>query len=70
MATKPHAWPTNAAEARDRASEEANRGLKMLVPLLDGGQTESEKVRRLAIAINSLQTIARLLEGVGAQTRP
>lgn len=70
MTTKAHAWPTNAAEARDRAAEEANRGLKMLVPMLEGGQTEAEKVRRLAIAINSLQMIARLLEGAGAQTRP
>lgn len=38
--------------------------------LLEEQMTETERIRRVAIAINSLQMIARLLEGVGAQTRP
>lgn len=32
--------------------------------------TETDKIRRLAIAIHALQTILRLLEREGAQTRP
>ncbi|RJR10008.1 hypothetical protein C4588_04265 [Candidatus Parcubacteria bacterium] len=58
-------------EARDRAAEYAVHGLCLLRPLLDGKEiTELEKIRRIALAIDDFQTIARLLESVGAQTRP
>lgn len=70
MSDKPRLWPNLAKECRDRASEEACRGLRALTPLLEGGATREEEIRRIAIAIVSLQTIARLLESVGAQTRP
>lgn len=68
--TKPREWPNSAKEARDRSAEEAARALRMLEPLLEKETTETEKIRRLAIAINSLNTILRLLESAGAQTRP
>ncbi len=68
--TKPRHWPNNAKEARDRSAEEASRALRVIEPLLEKEVTETERIRRLAIAIHSLQTILRLLESVGAQTRP
>ena len=70
MSHKPRPWPNIAKEARDRSAEEAMRGLRSLEPLLDRQATEEERIRRVAIAINCFQTIARLLESVGAQTRP
>jgi len=68
--TKPRPWPNNAKEARDRSAEEASRALRVIEPLLEKEVTETERIRRLAIVIHSLQTILRLLESVGAQTRP
>lgn len=70
MSDHPRPWPNNAKEARDRSAEEACRGLRVLLPLLEGNTTREDEIRRIAIAISSLQTIARLLESVGAQTRP
>ena len=70
MATKQRPWPNNAKEARDRSAEEAQRGISALRPALHGSITETERIRREAIALDSLNTIARLLESVGAQTRP
>lgn len=70
--TKSREWPNKAKEARDRAAEEAVRGIRALRPLVMNGRdfTETERLRRTAMALNALQTIARFLEGVGAQTRP
>lgn len=68
MTTKPRAWPNNAKEARDRSAEEAIRALRALELLLEKEVSETEKIRRLAIAVNSLQIILRLLEREGAQT--
>ncbi|GAP10588.1 hypothetical protein BECAL_01761 [Bellilinea caldifistulae] len=68
--TKPREWPNSAKEARDRSAEEAIRALRAIEPLLEKEVTEIERVRRLAIAIHALQTILRLLEREGAQTRP
>jgi hypothetical protein len=68
--TKARQWPNNAKEARDRSAEEAARALRAIEPLLEKEVTETEKIRRLAIAVSALQTILRLLEGAGAQTRP
>lgn len=70
--TKARDWPNNAREARDRAAEEAVRGIRELRPLVADGRafTETERLRRAANALDALQTIARFLEGAGAQTRP
>ncbi len=68
--TQPREWPNNAKEARDRAAEEAARALRALRPLLERDHTEIERLRRLAVAIDAMQTILRLLEKEGAQTRP
>lgn len=71
MATQPRPWPNNAKEARDRAAEEAARGLRALQVILSGKEvTETERIRRIAIAVDAFQTILRWLESVGAQTRP
>jgi hypothetical protein len=71
MATTPREWPNQAKDARDRAAEAANNGLYWLVPMLDQQpMTEAERIRRIGIAISDFHTIARLLESVGAQTRP
>lgn len=66
--TEPQPWPYAAANARDRASEAANRGLRILRLLLKEDTTEFEKIRRIAIAVDCFQTIARLLEAQGAKT--
>ena len=68
--TRPRQWPNNAKEARDRSAEEAIRALRAIEPLLEKEVTETERIRRLALAIHALQTILRLLEREGAQTRP
>lgn len=70
MPTVPREWPNNAREVRDRASEEAVRALRALQPLLERSTTQEELIRRIAIALDATQTIARLLESVGAPTRP
>jgi len=68
--TRRREWPNGAREARDRSAEEAIHALRVIEPLLEKDMTEAEKIRRLAIVINALQTILRLLEREGAQTRP
>lgn len=70
MSNAPREWPNVARNARDRAAEEANRGLQAIRPLIFRDMTETEKLKRLATAVDALQLIARHLEGVGAQTRP
>lgn len=70
--TKVREWPNRAREARDRAAEEAVRGIRALRPLVADGRRfdETERLRRAAVALDALQTIARFLESAGAQTRP
>ena len=70
--TRPKRWPNWAKEARDRSAEEAIRGIRALRPLVDGEETidPTEILRRQAIALDALQSIARFLENVGAETRP
>lgn len=72
MSDKPRLWPNVARDARDRAAEAAVGGIRALEPLVVGERafTESERIRREAAALNALQVIARLLESVGACTRP
>lgn len=71
MSDKPRDWPNVAKAARDLAAEEAVRGIVALEPLVmsEAAMTDSEKLRRVARALNSLQRIARALENVGAPTR-
>lgn len=57
-------------EARDRSAEEAARGLRAIRPMLEHEYTEMERLRRVAIGVDAFQTILRLLESVGAQTKP
>lgn len=69
--TKRREWPNQAAEARNRAAEEAQRGARLLRPLVIGERFDAtETLRRIAGALDALQTILRFLEQVGAQTRP
>lgn len=70
MSSKPREWPNMASYARDRAAEEAVKGLNAIWPLIERDVTEMDRLRRLTIAINAFQQIARHLESVGAQTRP
>jgi len=70
--TKPRLWPTNALSARDRASELAQGIVNDLMPLIENPRRfdETERIRRESSAALKAQAIARLLESVGAQTRP
>ena len=72
MTDRPRPWPNVALEARDRSAEEAVRGIRALRPLITGEQqfTREDTLRRQAIALDALQTIARSMESVGARTRP
>lgn len=69
MTAKPREWPYLAADARDRAAEEAAGAIKTLEPLSET-ETDAETLRRITRALLSLYRIARLLESVGASTRP
>ena len=72
MSDKPRPWPNLARDARDRAAEAAQEAINALTPLIteDRTFTETERFRREARALAKLQHIARLLESVGASTRP
>lgn len=64
-------WPNAAKETRDRAAEEAVRGQRALRPLVAGEAFDrTETLRRLAVALDALQQIARFMESAGAPTRP
>jgi len=68
--TTPREWPTNAKEARDKASEISVAGRMALEKLIHTEVSEAERMRMIAIAINSFAKITRLMESVGAQTNP
>jgi hypothetical protein len=71
MTSAPREWPNVAKEARDRSAEAAVMGIRALEPLIEGPKmNEVEVIRRIALALNHYQQIARLLENVGACTRP
>lgn len=70
MSSKPREWPNVAKEARDLAAEEALRGLKEIKPLLYRNCSETQILLIAGRVIDSLHEIVRLLESVGAQTRP
>ena len=69
MTDKPHPWPYVAANARDSAAEEALKAIKCLEPLVEF-ESDIDKLRRISRTLLSLYRIARLLESVGANTRP
>jgi hypothetical protein len=69
--TSARLWPNVAREARDRAAEEAVRGQRALRPLVAGETFDrTDTLRRLAVALDALQQIARFMESAGAPTRP
>lgn len=72
MPDQPRPWPNNALHARDDSAEAAAEGVRLLEPLVMGKQefSETERLRRDAGALNLFQKILRLLESVGACTRP
>lgn len=68
--TQQREWPNNAKEVRDRAAEEAALALKTLRPILSNEKLSPDEIRRVAVALDCLQTTLRLLESASAQTRP
>jgi hypothetical protein len=69
MSDKPREWPNLAREARDRAAEEAAEALRALEPLINR-VNDLEDLRRVGIAVKKVTNVLRLLESVGAPTRP
>ena len=71
MSDKPRPWPNVAREARDQAAEAALRAVRALEPVVRGERafTETERLRREAVALAAAQTIAMLLSQVGAPVR-
>lgn len=71
MPTPPKQWPLNAQRARDDAARAAVKGTRTLGPLVNGDNvSDVERERRIGKAWGLFQFIARVLEGVGAPTRP
>ena len=76
VSDQPRPWPNIAKEARDRAAEEAVHGIALLRAIVDDTVSieyhrgPSEEYRRVAAALACFYQIARLMESVGAQTRP
>ena len=66
MTDKPKPWPYAAADARDRAAEAAVEAITTLTET----EIDCDRLRRLTRAITDLYSIVRLLESVGAKTRP
>lgn len=70
MSDKPRPWPTQAMWARDGAAEALCAAIRQLEPLVGGRvMTESERLRRAALALAELQKALRLLVQVGARAR-
>lgn len=68
---KPRDWPTFAKEQRDRAAEAACHGSRLLHTVMTDDDLDSREITRLiGLALFDFEHIARLLESVGAQTRP
>jgi hypothetical protein len=72
MTDKPREWPNRARDVRDRAAEAAQAGINALEDLVHDERSfsETERIRRESKALSCLEKIVRLLESVGAQTRP
>ncbi len=61
-------WPDTAKHARDMSAENCQYTIRLLRPLLD--HKDPVVLARVGKSIDTLQTTLRLLEGVGAGTRP
>ena len=73
VSDQPRPWPNVAKEARDRAAEEAVRGIRLLgqaMTNIEHTDVDGEDRYLIAKALICFERIARLLESVGAQTRP
>lgn len=69
MTDKPREWPTNAMDARDRAAEMMLEASKTLKPVHES-EKDLENLRRVDKAMLLVSDAVRLLESVGARTRP
>jgi hypothetical protein len=68
--TKHRDWPNAAAEARDDAAEDAIRIERISTTALTSHLSPEENMRSWGIVNGIAQHILRLLESVGARTRP
>ena len=66
----PRPWPNIAKEARDCAAEEAVHGIAICQNIVDDPDLKYYERLQFARALICFLNIARLLESVGAQTRP
>lgn len=69
--TAPRQWPNQAKEIRDQSAEEAQQIIRLLTPVVTNtrAMTETERLRREAVSLNSANRIARMLLMAGAQIR-
>jgi len=65
----PRPWPNKAKGARDDAATAIAAALKIAVCLAETEQ-DTERLRKYTKIINLLQNALRLLESVGACTKP
>lgn len=61
-------WPDTAKAARDMSAENCQSAIRLLRPLLN--HKDPVVLARVGKSIDALQTTLRLLEQVGASTRP
>ncbi len=63
--TRPRGWPNNARDSRERAIEESQKVVRLLMPIVQGEQFDrTETLRRLALAMVSALSALRALESV------
>lgn len=68
--TKRRDWPNAAAWARDDAATDMVLAIRALTPLVEGQSFDrTETLRRLAVALASVQHALLCLERAGAKTR-
>jgi hypothetical protein len=68
--TKHREWPNAAAEIRDEAAEDAARIERISTTALTSHLPPEETMRSMGLINGLAQHILRLLESVGARTRP
>jgi hypothetical protein len=69
MTDKPRAWPSRAAESRDRSAEEAVVIVKSATDALEMTNDPS-LLKKIARILASANNILRHMESQGAKTRP
>ena len=69
--TAPLRWPNVHKDARDKAAEEAIKGIRALTPIVNEERpmTENERYRRETQALLCLKNIARMMAEAGAPIR-